>query len=80
MKNYTRIQVQCNLQGLPVQLEYGRSSLWVRKIMEIWKDTGCWWQAESEKAFYRLLCHDNSIREVFLDLGSGEWFLYKTYD
>ena len=80
MKNYPRIQVQCNLQGLPMQLEYGRSSLWVRKTMEIWKDTGCWWQAESEKAFYRLLCHDKSVREIFLDLGSGEWFLYKTYD
>lgn len=77
---YPVLQVQCDARGLPVQVAYKPAGLQVREIMEVWKDTGCWWEGESEKVFYRLLCHDGSVREIFRDLGSGQWFLYKTYD
>jgi hypothetical protein len=80
MGKYLLLQVQCDSQGIPFQIEYQRSNLRVKKVMEIWRDTGCWWEDESEKAFYRLLCHDGSIREIFLDLFSQQWFLYKIYD
>jgi len=80
MENYPLLKVQCDELGFPIQVQYRRFNLCVDKTMEAWKDTGCWWEGESEKAFYRLLCHDGSIREIFMDLLSEKWFLYKTYD
>lgn len=77
---YPLLKVQCDAPGFPRQIEYKCSSLRISKVMEVWKDTGCWWEGESEKVFYRLLCHDGSVREIFLDFLSGQWFLYKTYD
>jgi len=52
----------------------------VEKVLERWRDTGCWWEGESEKAFFRVLCQDGDIREIYCDLLSRQWFLYRIYD
>lgn len=78
-KPFAVIKVQCR-EEMPVVVHCGGCLLVVEKVLECWRDTGCWWEGESEKVFYRLLCHDGSVREIFRDLGSGQWFLYKTYD
>ncbi|MEW6082748.1 MAG: DUF6504 family protein [Bacillota bacterium] len=61
-----------------------RSILWkgrwhpVVDIMELWRDTGEWWQGETEKLFYRLRLSDGSLLEIYR--AGEEWFLYKVYD
>lgn len=75
-----KIKVDCNKQGLPFRLVSGTYCKAVYMILDYWHDTGCWWEGESEKAFYRLSCQGNGILEIFKDLQSNEWFLYKIYD
>lgn len=69
------IKVICDSRGVPCQVK----GLQVQKVLEHWKDTGRWWAGEKEKNFYRLLCQDGSVHEIFFDYEQG-WHLYKTYD
>lgn len=80
MKSYVRLQVECDGERAPVLVRHQQKPLEVIARLEYWHDTGCWWSGESEKYFYRLILADQSIREIFYDLGQEEWFLYKTYD
>jgi len=80
MKCYPLLQVQCNLNKEPLEINYKNQLLQVADLLEHWQDTGCWWNGESEKAFYRLIFKDQSIREVFYDLAEEQWYLYKIYD
>lgn len=80
MKSYPVLQVQCTVNNEPSAIRYRNKLLQVETLLEHWQDTGCWWDGESEKAFYRLVLNDQSIREVFYDLDQEEWYLYKTYD
>ncbi len=73
------IGVRCR-KGAPVAIRYGGYVLAVEKILERWRDTGCWWEGESEKAFFRVLCQDGGIREIYCDLTLKQWFLYRIYD
>ena len=52
----------------------------ITRCLERWADTGCWWQGESAKIFYRIICRDGSIHEIFQEEQSQEWYLYRTYD
>lgn len=78
MKTFS-IEVQCRA-GVPVIIRCGSHVLQVEKVLERWRDTGCWWEGESEKAFFRVLCQDGGIREIYCDLLSRQWFLYRIYD
>lgn len=78
--NNKHLLVSCNHRGEPRLIRNGSQSLAVEQILEQWRDTGCWWEGESEKAFYRLVCRDGSVREIFCDLVSGQWYVYKIYD
>lgn len=73
------LQVKCK-ENKPANITVGTYSLNVKSILEHWYDTGCWWEGESEKSFYRLSCYDKSIIEIYQDLSTLEWFLYKIYD
>lgn len=68
------IKVICNSRGTPCQVKNQP----VQTILEHWQDTGRWWAGEPEKTFYRLVCQDGSIHEIFFD--QQNWYLYKTYD
>jgi hypothetical protein len=74
------LPVKVNRQGTPLCLTLPSGYVTVEKILECWKDTGCWWQGESEKQFYRLLGQNGLLCEIYRDLKSQEWFLYKIYD
>jgi len=74
------IGVSCDSWGRPYKVKQHKAWVEVAEILENWHDTGCWWQGESEKVFYRISCQDTSIKEIFQDRQSGEWFLYKVYD
>lgn len=51
----------------------------VRAVLDRWKDTGEWWREETPKLFVRLLA-EGTVWEIYRDLQSGEWFLYRRYD
>lgn len=75
------VLIQVRYRGeTPVALRCGGCALAVEKVLERWRDTGCWWEGESEKAFFRVLCQDGGIREIYCDLASQQWFLYRVYD
>ncbi len=82
MEKYLVIEIQCDPgSDRPSQIIIGREpGKKIESILECWYDTGCWWEGESEKLFYRIYCQDGGMREIFKDLSSGEWFLYRIYD
>jgi len=77
---YYPIEVGCDSGGQPDRVKQKKAWVEIAEILEKWHDTGCWWQGESEKVFYRIHCRDASIKEIYRDCRSGEWFLYKVYD
>jgi hypothetical protein len=77
---FSPLKVYCNDKGEPVKVIEFAGEFQVKEIFEFWHDVGCWWEGESEKVFYRLLYQDRGIREIFQDLDSKRWFLYKIYD
>lgn len=74
-----KIQVSCQAD-CPVSVRWQGRDFPVADILECWRDTGCWWQGESEKLFYRILCQGGGILEIFCDLASHQWSLYRVYD
>ncbi|PKM77788.1 MAG: hypothetical protein CVU90_05825 [Firmicutes bacterium HGW-Firmicutes-15] len=74
------IIVLCNNCLKPIKVKQEKGWVEIAEILECWHDTGCWWQGESEKVFYRIHLRDDAIKEIFQDRHSAEWFLYKIYD
>lgn len=78
---YSPLEVHCSPEGRPRELCWQQRTFWkVEKVLDRWMDTGCWWEGESEKMFYRLYCREGKLYEIFQDLESKQWFLYKVYD
>ncbi len=80
MSRSDNLKVQSTEFNQPGFIEVKAQWLKIENILESWYDTGSWWEGESEKVFYRLYCQDGGIREIFKDLSSGQWFLYRVYD
>lgn len=80
MPFYPVLQVECGPDNLPLIVIRQGLSWTVLEWLECWQDTGCWWDGESAKMFYRVLLADQSIREIFYDQTEQTWHLYKTYD
>lgn len=78
-KSFAPIRVQCR-EDMPFEIYCEGRLLLVERILERWRDTGSWWEGESEKAFFRVFCYDGGIREIYLDLRLRQWFLYRVYD
>lgn len=83
MSKYYRnrpLTVSCREGGEPEEIGDAGQGWRVEELLERWQDTGRWWEGESEKAFFRLLLEGGGVMEVFRDLHSGAWYLYKSYD
>lgn len=83
MSRYYRnrpLAVICSDKGLPGFIRDAGRVLAVERILEQWRDTGRWWEGESEKAFFRLRLEEGGVREIYQDLADGAWYLYKSYD
>lgn len=52
----------------------------VKEIIDHWRDTGCWWDGEGEKLFYRIETTNLGVCDIYLDQTSKRWYLYKLYD
>lgn len=73
------VKVICDPQARP-SLIYWQEAIYQVQITDSWKDTGSWWQGESEKHFYRLTTPCRQLWEVYYDTGDDSWWMYKIYD
>lgn len=74
------IQMATNQKGQPLRIKYQERWSRVVKVLDRWYDTGCWWEGESCKLFYRVQLEENQVLEVFAEPGGQLWWLYKIYD
>ena len=74
------IKVLTAKDGVPRKVAYQGKLLVIASVLDRWRDTGMWWEGESEKEFWRLFFQDGRVWEIYQDRVSTEWFLYKIYD
>lgn len=74
------LQVSCDDQGSPFYLQKDQQTAQVEQVLDCWRDTGCWWAGESEKLFYRLSLDNGAVVEIYCDMETHTWVLYKVYD
>ncbi len=74
------IEIRYSTNDTPLAFRFNGKWLPVSQVLEIWKDTGTWWDGESEKTFYRVNTHEGSLFELYRDNNSLAWFLYRVYD
>lgn len=74
------LQVIAGEDGEPRKLRWKGRWLKVAVILDRWYDTGCWWENEPPKLFYRLEIEDGTVLELFFDGAVQSWKLYKIYD
>lgn len=77
---HQELQVSCSREGIPVRVCWSAQAFVVERVLDCWCDTGCWWEGESEKRFYRLCLENGSVLEIYQDFSSRTWVLYKVYD
>ncbi|HWP97247.1 MAG TPA: hypothetical protein VN426_10415 [Syntrophomonadaceae bacterium] len=77
---HSQIQIEQDLQKNPYRIFV--HSFWhqVIDIKDQWADTGEWWAGTSEKMFYRLQLDTGQVMEIYQDLMTHEWWLYKVCD
>lgn len=75
-------QIKVNLNGMNEIKSFRWAANWVpvSLILEVWKDTGSWWNGEAEKTFYRVETDEGSLYELYFDTGNNKWYLYRIYD
>lgn len=67
-------------QGQPAGFFWQSVSYKIVKVLDCWKDTGCWWEGEGIKIFYRVAVPDGGLFELYQDTQKDTWFMYKIYD
>ncbi|MGE5422579.1 MAG: hypothetical protein ACM3QW_04895 [Ignavibacteriales bacterium] len=64
----------------PIEIIDQGKELRVGVILDRWYDTGCWWEGESSKLFFRLQLEGERVWEIYQDLADRCWHIYKIYD
>ncbi|HHW06948.1 MAG TPA: hypothetical protein GXX34_05365 [Clostridia bacterium] len=67
-------------EGKPAGFGWRGTYYPIQRILDCWKDAGCWWEGENTKIFYRVIAVQGSIFEIYLDTRQDAWFIYKIYD
>ncbi len=75
-----QIKVRCDGRGNPLAFCWRKKWIPVSQILELWRDTGTWWDGEAEKTFYRVAAAGGGLYELYLNTAGRTWFLYKIYD
>ncbi|PKM80206.1 MAG: hypothetical protein CVU89_14565 [Firmicutes bacterium HGW-Firmicutes-14] len=73
-------EIRCDSKGNPFAFLFNKKWFRVNHVLEIWKDTGTWWDGEPEKTFFRVETTGGSLYELYTDDTGGRWFLYRIYD
>ena len=74
------LQVVVSDEGEPWKVEWKGRWVRVALVLDRWFDTGCWWENEPPKLFYRLELENGTVLETFFEEASRGWILYKIYD
>lgn len=74
------VEVRSSQKNCPLHFLYNGRWITVRQTLDLWKDTGTWWNGEVEKIFHRVESSDGSLYELYQDSLSQSWFLYRVYD
>lgn len=74
------IAITTNANGLPSYFAWRNHRHHVSNVLEEWRDTGCWWDGEGEKAFYLLQDADGGVYELYHDFSLKQWRLYRVLD
>lgn len=74
------LEVKTGPDGGPLEIRFKGRRCRVLEVLDRWCDTGCWWEGEPARLFWRLQLEGGGAWEIYLDLGQGSWYLYKIYD
>lgn len=74
------VPVQVDRRGHPLAFSWRRRRYRIARILEVWRDTGTWWDAEGEKEFFRVELAGGGVAELFRDRDGGPWHLYRMWD
>ncbi len=75
-----QVEVVSSSDGIPCSFYWNGKWTEICRVLELWKDTGTWWEGESEKTFFRIEAAGESLYELYLDSLKQAWFLYRIYD
>lgn len=73
------IRVTVGPDRQPLSFWWNRRRFRINEVIEVWRDTGQWWEGEAEKSFYRVSA-GRGVYELCFDSRNSEWRLYKVYD
>lgn len=80
MKQYhVRVGVITDAAEQPLKVKYLNSWYDVIECIDMWEDSGEWWNKESEKTFYRVILIDGSVLEIYKDMPTEEWWSNKVH-
>jgi hypothetical protein len=64
--------------GIPHRFFWIKRWFTLDKVMDKWREIGCWWEDDKEKTFYRVVDKQGIVFEIYLN--GEQWNLYKVYD
>jgi hypothetical protein len=73
------IRVKTNTSQTPLSFHWNNTWFPVENILDCWEDTGCWWEGETEKTFFRVASR-KQIFELYREKNTSKWHLYSVYD
>lgn len=74
-----KIDVRVNSRGLPALVTIAGRPLGVSGVSEYWREERLWWARPVRRDYYRALLSDDSVRNIFQDLISEDWFLDRAW-
>lgn len=66
--------------GVPLTFRLGGARLQVEQVLDCWRETGRWWEQETERSTYRVCTVGGGLYELTWDPVMKSWYLYKAYD
>jgi DNA polymerase-4 len=73
------IRVSLNGQARPVRLAFGGWQRAVIAVDETWREEKRWWDRPVRRDYLRVVLSDGSLRNIFQDLVTDEWFLDRAW-
>lgn len=65
--------------GAPMGFRWRQREYTVQTVLDVWTDTGAWWDGEGEVSFFRVVGNESKVFELVRDC-RGNWRLYRVYD
>lgn len=72
------VSVTSGSSGAPSSFYWQRRSVQIRRILDCWREIGCWWDGEKPRTVYLVEGAQGATYE--LHLIQDAWILAKVYD